>query len=301
MLSLGDDAILFGHPDCPGCKEQHKLLDKHFSKIGNRKIKYYNLKKNKVPECLLDKNGNYTMPTWYLPTGKGKGKLFKNIITDPRKFTVLVISKQNKFGAEIPEIGKVSKTFPNGEGFDIGKSFANEIEDKWGKGESALRSGTFERELGPDNTGTELTNNYFYQPRMAHPSGDLATALGNNRKCNIVNNPKASSMNPGLITDSKNPQIVGFGKRKLRFGPTNRDYSLMVDKLAGATNKTINRPFKVKNDTWIGSGYKYMNGMARSANSFGKKPIKQVKPDKLSKVGPGSVITIKNGKVKVKN
>jgi hypothetical protein len=48
------------------------------------------------------------------------------------------------------------------------------------------------------------SNNYFNNIRMAHPADQLGTSLYLNRSCN----KSTLSNSPGMIFDSKNPQIV---------------------------------------------------------------------------------------------
>ena len=306
-ISLGNDAIMFGHPKCPGCIAQHEMVDRHFSNKKQCKIKYYDLSKHKVPEMLLSPNGDYTMPTWYLPTGNGKGVLHKKIINSPEKFSLLIIKSKNNFGDTVPQIGtlaKNGKSFADGQGFNVGSSFANDMKIKWG---DASNSGTLGREFGPGKFDSIYSNDYYNNLRMAVPGGDLDTALSLNRRCNTT---PAIDKTTGLITDSENPQITNFGKRRNRFGPANRTRDILLPTdivLGGATQFPSNREYKIKGVKFISSAPAYMNATPRSANSFGlkskpKKKIKSVVTVKKGnvKIKPGSVITIKKGKIKIK-
>ena len=296
ILNLGNNAIMFGDPSCPACLAQYKMLSDYSSNQNQDVyINYYDLTKNKVPDFLLDKDGNYVMPTWYLPTSGSSGKLYSGVISDSSKFNTL-ISKKNKFkfGNSIPEIGtlkKNGKLFPGGNGFTIQNSFENDIQKNWGTGDDTLNAGTLGREFGPGQTNKIYSDNYYNNIRMAVPGGDLDTTLSNNRACNITNNNKAVSMNSGLIYDSKNPQIVGttsFGM----YSKFKKDYdNMLVDKYAGGTNKPFKKIKKVNTNSFIEKAPVYMK-TARSAISFGKKK---------KTVGPGSVLIIKNKKIKIKN
>jgi hypothetical protein len=290
LLKLGNNAIMFGDPSCPACLAQYKLLSDKFSKQNGSYINYYDLSKYKVPSFLTDREGNYSMPTWYLPSGNSKGKLFIGIISSPAKFNKLLSTRNTKFGDVIPQINtltKNGKAFPDGKGFNIQDSFANKIMQQWGSGDNMLKSGTLGREFGPGGTDKIYSNGYYNNIRMGVPGGDLDTALNLNARCNIVNNPKAIDMSPGMIYNSPNPQIVNFG-RKTRFGcntaPSYSNPKLITNSYTGAMQNGSSRPTSVNSRSIIGQASDY-------TTQFGKK----------KKVGPGSILSIKNNKIKIKN
>jgi hypothetical protein len=130
---------------------------------------------------------------------------------------------------------------------------------------------------------------------MAHPSDQLGTALRLNRECNISkgnNTPTFSS--PGMIYNSENPQIVGFGRKnsfgKLysQMGPAySSQYIMNPDTIrnqyGGGIQNDLPRPQKVNNpDYYIGNFPEY-------------KPVKFGR-----KIGEGSVLTVKKNKIKVR-
>jgi hypothetical protein len=164
----------------------------------------------------------------------------------------------------------------------------------WGKGSDVLNAGVGgTRSLGPNNIGEMYSNNFYNNIRMAHPSDQLGTALYLNRGCNITKGDNTYS-SPGMIYDSKNPQIVGFGRRKKnsfglysQMGPAYGSQYIMGpetirNQYGGGIQNDLPRPQKVGNkDYYIGNFPEY-------------KPIKFGK-----KVGEGSVLTVKKNKIKV--
>jgi hypothetical protein len=300
LLNLGNNAIMFGDPSCPACLAQYKLLSDKFSKRKDSYINYYDLSKKKVPAFLTDSKGDYSMPTWYIPSGNNNGKLYTGIISTQDKLNKLLSKRTNNFGNVIPDIGtlaKYGKTFSDGKGFNIQNSFAEEIQKKWG---NSLNSGTLGREFGPGGTDKIYSNGYYNNIRMGVPGGDLDTALSLNSKCNIENNSKAKNMTPGMIYDSENPQIVGFGKKSLsrrvkfgnlyqQMGPSYTFPKINSDYTGGLQNNQV-KPGKISSKTFIGQAPDYMPNV-RSANSFGKKKL----------IGPGTILSIKNRKIKIKN
>ena len=271
--------IMFGSSDCIGCITQIKLLTDYF-RDKNVSIAYYNLKKHPAPAFIKDRKGSYTMPTWVFPNGK----IHKGMIKDKKKFNSLLM-KGNSFGSisvpEIDSLAKYGKNFPGNKGFEIPNSYYQSVESKWGKGGNTLNAGIGgTRSLGPNNIGDMYSNNYVNNIRMTHPSDQLGTALFMNRNCN--NNNSFSS--PGLIYDSPNPQVVGFGKRN-NFGPSYGSGYLMKpntvrDYFGGAVQNNLPRPNKIKGDTYISPFPEY---------SFGKK----------KKIGEGSILSIRKNKIKV--
>jgi hypothetical protein len=342
-----EKAIMFGDSNCKFCLLQIKLLENHFGKgVKNRVIDYYDLQRFPAPSFIV-KNGNVQTPTWLLPNNKlhfgvikdpkmfesitkkssfGKKKRTKVAVkrkkTPVKRKIVVPVCKngvcplrKSKFGqclqsSSVPQIDSLvqcGKNFPNGKGFDVPNSWSNEIKQKWGD-DNYLTSGSLGRELGPGNTGSAFSNNYFNDIRMARPNDDLGTALGLNRSCNIYKGTNNNLESPGLIYNSKNPQIVGFGrKKKSNFG-TSYLYSQMgpaygsqyivgkntVKSLyGGALQNEAPRPQKVQNqNTFIGQAKEY-----NPISNFGKK--KKVSLNG-KKVGEGSTISIKKGKIIVR-
>ena len=309
---MNNNPIMFGSSDCPACMAQFKILSDKFGKSKNANVTYYDLKKYPPPEFILSKSGDYSMPTWALPDGRGNYKIHKGIInkeldtllTKPRN---AIGSRKNKFGDVVPEINtlaKYGKNFDDYRGFKVPNSFMNEQTDKWGKGDNVLVSGTMGRELGPGNTDKVYSENYYSGIRMGGPpGGDYGTLLFNNRNANIVTNQSAATMETGLIYDTPNSQqIVGFGNRRkknnfgLDTGPAYGSQYLMqkdtLDRMyVGGGQKEAPRPKYVNNkNIWIGDSVPYKP--IKSVSEFGKKN-KQV-------LGPGSTIIIKNNKIKIK-
>ena len=246
-VTLGNRAIMFGNSKCPACLAQYKMINDHYNNMGKkRNISYYDLEKFEAPYFLLNKDGSYAMPSWYLPTGKKSGKIhtgliktkFNQLTTRPTgpaiKKTKLSrnpggVSKASFGSIKTPAIGtlkKYGKNFPDQRGMQITKSFMNRITDKWGTGNNALRAGTIGREFGPKKFNKVYSNKYYNGLRMARPGGDLDTLLSNNRRCNIERRKSSKHNQVGLIYNSRNQQIVGFnnfGKKRrktLKFKPS---------------------------------------------------------------------------------
>ena len=295
-IDLGDQIILFGSMNCGACLSQIKLLHDYYnSKNKKLDFMYYNLDQKQAPSFLLDKNGQYSMPTWYSPFTKS---LIVGIIL-PHEFEKKLKAKSNSFGSTVPEIDtlvRYGKTFgPTGTNFNINNSWDNKLTAKWG---DPKKAGTLGRELGPGKTESIYSKNYFYAPRMAYPGGDLSEVLSTNKNCNMINNPKAATEEVGLFYDSKFQNSFGkkkkssFGKQNLysEMGPAyERGNQYLVSKNtfrdlgAGAGQNDLPRPYKVQND-----------------KLYISKNVDPYNPIKPKKVGEGSVLSIgKKGKVVV--
>ena len=250
-ISLGNRAIMFGNSKCPACLAQFKIINDHYNGMGRkRNISYYDLEQFAAPYFLLNPDGSYAMPAWYLPTtSRSKsGKIHTGLIKNVKKFNQITqrptapaikttkLSRNpggaSNFGLiKTPAIGtlkRYGKNFPDGKGIIIGKSFDNKITKKWGNGVYKLRAGTLGREFGPNNFDKVYGNNYYNGLRMAVPGGDLDTMLSDNRNCNILKRSKSRLNSPGFIYNSKNPQIVGFnnfGSQNL-YGDQNLYYQM---------------------------------------------------------------------------
>jgi len=316
-IKLGKNAIMFGSSDCIACLTQIKMLLNYFGK-KDINIEYYDLKLYEPPMFILDKNGYYSAPTLWIPTRGGYGKLHSGIITDKKMFVKLIKKNNTSFGKcgstdySIPEIDTLiecGKNFPNKEGMQIPNSFQKNIESVWGTGSDALNSGIGgTRSLGPDNITDMYSNNYVNNIRMAVPGGQLDTALRLNRECNYSNNKVPQFNTPGMIYNSVNPQIVGFGKRKKsnfgnlynQMGPAyGSQYLMNMDTVkylnGGGINNNNPRPSTIINPySYIGISpmYQPVKSQWNNDNQFGKKK---------KKIGEGSVLSIKNNKVKVKS
>jgi hypothetical protein len=302
-INIGKNPVMFGNSNCPACLAQIKILTDHFNG-KNANIVYYDLNKYPVPSYIVDRKGNYSMPTWVFPNGK----VHKGMIKDKKQFSLLIARNVN-FGEtclntnySIPDVNPLArcgKNFPNNEGFKIPNSYISTVEKVWGTGDDVLNAGIGgTRSLGPNNIGEMYSNNYYNNIRMAHPSDQLGTAYYLNRSCNIVKNVNKENSTPGMIYDSKNPQIVGFGKKVKkvenkvgnRFG--NYLYknmgtpylpSYISNQNGGGIQKDKPRPFKINNpDLFIGTA-------PILSSKFGKK------------VGEGSVLTLRKNKIKVSN
>ena len=302
-VNLGKNPVMFTSPSCPACLAQIKIISDN---IKNGNIVYYDLDKYPAPSFIIDRNGNYSMPTWVFPDGT----IHKGIIKDKKKLNSLV-SKHTKFGStggaclntdysipDIDSLARCGKNFPNNKGFEIPNSYMNSVESVWGKGSDALNAGVGgTRSLGPDNIGEMYSNNYYNNIRMAEPAGQLGTALRLNRECNISKGNNTPTFNsPGMIYNSENPQIVGFGvKKKNSFGKLYRQmgpaYSSQYimgpetirNQYGGGIQYDLPRPQKVGNsDYYIGNFPEY-------------KPIKFGR-----KVGEGTILTVKKNKIKVR-
>jgi hypothetical protein len=316
---------MFGSSDCPACLSQVKILMDHFGNKKGLNIVYYDLKANKAPN-FIKKNKQVMMPTWV----DTDGKIIRGVITDKKKLNTLVTKGKFSFG--VPEVGtlaKYGKNFPDYKGFDIPPSFMQDTEKVWGKGDDTLRAGMLGRDMDPSKvTDTVLSNDYFYGPRMAQPAGQLGTMLGLNQKCNIIQNGNNVY---GMIYNSANPQTVGPGfgkkrktvkkgvkktvkktvKRKSRFG--DELYQQMGPAYApgylvnkntgrdlynGGIQNNLPRPYKVQNDKiFIGQAPVY--NPIKSLDFGRKRKGKKGKSNTF--IGEGTTLTIKGGKVKIKN
>jgi hypothetical protein len=334
MVNLGKEAIFFGDSRCPACQAQVKILDDHYKKKGTAmEVMYCDLGKIKPPKQILDKDGSYATPTWYFPNNP----LIKGVISPAQFEKNLKNGKrpwrfgENKTAAQltfesIPQINslvKYGKNFPNGKGFEINNSWTDVTKKIWGK--DITNSGTLGREFGPKGVDKIYTDKYLNNIRMAVPGGDLETTLSLNRECNIVNKPESKTNSVGLIFDSKNQQIVpmnNFGRKKNKFGNLynqmgpafERGNQYLVDPLTvtnlygGATQNEPPRPGKVNNPlSYIGQAkeYKpleYYPSLNKPTN-FKNKRVSKIgtKTSKKNKIGEGSVLTVKNNKIKVSN
>jgi len=312
MVNLGNSIILFGDSDCPACLYQMRVLNDYYNERNERvDILYFNLNVNNAPEFLMDSNGDYSMPTWYLPASD---KLHSGII-EPKKFDNELNkfgkkknnknNKNNRFGATetsgIPQMGTLKEYGKNAIGdFNIPDSWHNNVSKNW-KGD-ILNSGTVGRELGPGNTDKIYSSEYLNTIRMLRPGDDLDTALNTNRNCNQLSIMNTKTM--GIVTDTENQQTVpmnNFGlKKKNRFGlnlGVNASKAYSQDKnitpYGGGSNKTP-KEFSPKQNMFLYKDYKKYNPIIKSnimnnTNNFGnkKKPI-----------GEGTVISLKNRKIK---
>jgi hypothetical protein len=311
MVNLGDTAIMFGDKKaCMYCKQQDTILKKNF-KSGSYLYK-------KVTQGKPLKNGMVfnAIPTWYIPTGNGKGYLHEGLINGSGKIKLDQLLQKNlvlqqkllkkkrklRFGEAVPEIGtlaKYGKNFPGDQGFQMTNPWSKQVSDTWG---DPLLAGTLGREFGPGKTDNIYSNNYYNNIRMAYPGGDLDTTLSLNRSCNQYNpvpNPSGSNAYPvtydsGLIYNSKNPQITSFGKkkRKQRFGnlysqmgpvPA-QNYLLKADTFnklyAGGGQGGPTRPSQGQDkNLFVNTAPDYK--VIKSVTSFGKKKgVNFVKPSK---------------------
>ena len=236
IYKLGKKPIMFGDiKNCGACEFQDQLLRKKFGKG------YYYLHKHvslsKLPFHVKGTKGTKgtiltinALPTWYIPTKNGNGYLQEGVIKSVKKLVInskkkpkKIFKRKFKFGEiATPPIGTLAKLGRNfsekDPGFTITPSWQQETAQKWGN--DVTLSGTLGREFGPGNTDKIYSNNYYNNIRMAYPGGDLDTTLSLNRAASMYNeNNKADPVtySPGLIYDSKNPQIVSmmaFGKKK---------------------------------------------------------------------------------------
>jgi hypothetical protein len=330
--------ILFMSPSCGACQQQKKYLSQfppfRVVNVDNFPNKFQFIQ---------------AIPTWAFPMGNEKYRIHEGIIESPQQFSFGKKRKarrsvrRSRFGANddvVNPLAVYGKNFPNGQGFSSSNSYYGTVEKTWGTGNDTLNAGIGgTRSLGPDNVGQMYSDGYFNNIRMAHPSDQLGTALYLNRTCNQSG---STTSKPGMIFDSKNPQITGFGKRRSRFG--GNLYSQMgpaseignqylinqntgKQLYGGALQNENNRPYGVTGG-YISQAPKY-NPLGKSSTfSFGKK--KKAVKAKTSKVSAitgkkavnikisvkrrgngfgkkkkavpreGSVLRIKNGKVKVK-
>lgn len=339
MVNLGNQAIFFGDSRCPACRAQVKILDEYYKNNGTAmEVMYCDLGKIKPPKQILDKYGSYVMPTWYFPNKpliKGiisPAQFEKNLKNGKRPWRF----GENKTAAEltfesIPQINslaKYGKNFPNGKGFEINNSWTELTKRVWG--DDITNSGTLGREFGPGGVDKIYTNGYLNDIRMAVPGGDLDTVLNLNSKCNVVRRPESKTNSVGLIFDSNNQQIVpmnNFGRRKSKFGnlysqmgpafERGNQYLVYPDTVSklygGATQYEQPRPGKVNNPLiYIGQSKEYQpleyypslnkptNFKNERSSKIGAKASKKNKiRAKTSKIGEGSVLTVKNNKIKV--
>jgi len=315
-IKLGNEPIMFGDSECTACQAQIKLL---MDSLGKEpEIIYYDLHKYDAPDFLVNSRGEVQMPSWYIPTGNGMGTIHTGIIQ--KNLNKLVSQrKKSRFGActagdgTIPQIDSLKecgKNFPNGQGLNIPNSFMTDIKNKWG--DDYLVAGTVGREFTPETFKDKIySNNYFNDIRMAQPAGQLGTLLADNRECNYMQNKVPQFHTPGLIYDSKNPQIVGFGRKKSRFGnklynqmgpPYGIDGSNYVmgkntvrDLFGGGIQDNYPRAGGVNNNSIYLGGFPTYKPMgspwSQGLNAeFGRKK---------KRVGEGSVLSIKNNKIKV--
>jgi hypothetical protein len=181
----------------------------------------------------------------------------------------------------------------------------NTVKNTWGS-EDYLNAGVGGfRSIGPGSSTNDIyySNNNLNNIRMFPPGGQLETSFSLNRTCNTMsNNPGENTY--GLVYDSKNPQIVGFGRRrKQKFGKL---YSQMGgaylneplvgkntvrDLFGGATQYELPRPRSVQNkNIYLGQVQDY-----NPINQFGNKKLRN------KKLGEGSVISItKKNKIKIR-
>jgi len=288
---LGSDPVMFGDSNCPACLSQVKMLMDSFGKSGA--IRYYDLARYPAPDFIKDRNGSVSMPTWVLPDGTmHRGVIGKN--------TRRLLAKKNNTGfgkcvagdgttPQLNSLAECGKNFPGGEGFSIPNSYMNEIRDKWG--EDYLSAGIGgSRVLAPGDNATYYSNNNLNDIRMYPPGGQLETSFLLNRTCNTMNkNPGMGDY--GMVYNSKNPQIVGFGRSKLygQMGGAYKNEPLVnsgtvKDLYGGAIQNDLVRPNGVDARAGYVGRYSYNYN-----TSFGR-----------NKVGEGSVLQLKNGKVKVK-
>ena len=291
------EILLFTSPSCGACVTQEKILHDYFRSKGKRAV---------INKINVDRfPGKFPFiqftPTWAFPQGNQKYALYPSIIDDPKMIESVKSTsfgkRKSRFGEKtllpgINDLEVYGKNFPNGQGFSTPKSFYGTVEDVWGKGYDTLNAGIGgTRSLGPDRVGEIFSNDYVNNIRMAHPSDQLGTALNLNRTCNTKGSVLES---PGLIYDSKNPQIVssttGFG-RKSRFGnlysqmgpasEIGNQYLINKDTgkqlYSGARQDELPRPYSVKTG-YVGQATEYKPKL-----SFGKKSKKVKKCLKLVK------------------
>ena len=294
---LGPNAVMFGDSGCPACLGQIKLLMDNFGK--NYNITYYDLSRYPPPAFITDRQGNIMLPTWVFPDGT----IHKGAIVNKNKLKSLITTRGSSFGActvgdpSIPQINSLvecGKNFPDGKGSIIPNSFMNNIKNKWGDDYLNAGVGGF-RSLGPGSNDTYYSNNNLNDIRMYQPGGQLETAFDLNRTCNDVQKNSGESTY-GLVYNSTNPQIVGFGKSKSRFGKSYQQMGgaylneplvksdTVRNLYGGGIQNDLPRPRSVQNkNVYIGQVKDY-----NPLNKFGKK-----------KLGEGSIITLKKNKIKI--
>jgi hypothetical protein len=309
-IYLGPNIILFGDHKCVACVTQIKLLSDYFNKLNQPlDIKYYDLNKKKAPKFLGDGTNIYK-PSWYFPKTKNNGIIIENLIL-PEKFLDLINKKKNAFGSwekknfenNFRQLQDYGRNFKGSDtGFQIKNSWTNDLTKKWG---NPIDAGTLGREFGPHNEDKIYSKKYFNNIRMAPPGGDLSETLYSNRNCNLINNPQAATEMVGLFYDSpESPQLVTnqFGKKKNSFGnlysqmgPSyEKGNQYLVNKntfsdfYGGATQFEKTRPNKVENkNLYIGQSPTYNPLTAKYGLN--------------TKLGEGTEIILKNGKLKIKS
>jgi hypothetical protein len=217
---LGSSPVLFGDSHCPACLAQVKLL---MDSVGQGGVVYYDLSRFDAPDFIADRNGSVSMPTWVFPDGTiHRGVIRKNLKSLVKNNRNSRFGKCDSGDPDIPQLdslAKCGKNFPGGGGMNIPNSFMNTIKDKWG--DDYLNAGIGGvRSLPPGQAGIDkyFSNNNLNDIRMAEPGGQLETMFSLNRRYNQVNND-IGTCTYGLVYDSKNPQIVGFGRaKKSQFG-----------------------------------------------------------------------------------
>ena len=302
---LGPNAVMFGDSSCPACLSQVKILMDKFGK--NHCITYYDLSRFDPPSFILERDGSYSLPTWVLPDGSiHKGVINKNLkslVKTNRKVSFGECVAGDGTVPQVDSLAQCGKNFPGGRGMDIPNSFMNTIKNKWGQTDYLNAGIGGFRSIGPGSSTNDIyySNKNLNDIRMYQPGGQLETSFSLNRTCNTMsNNPGDSTY--GLVYDSKNPQIVGFGsknKNRSRFGKGGLysqmggaylneplvDKNTVRDLFGGATQSELPRPRSVPNkNIYIGQVQDY-----NPINKFGKK------------LGEGSVISInKKNKIKIR-
>jgi hypothetical protein len=300
---LGPNAVMFGDSSCPACLSQVKILMDKFGK--NYHITYYDLSRFEPPSFILDRDGSYSMPTWVLPDGT----IHRGVINKNLDRLVKSNNKKSSFGKNcvagdgtVPQIDSLvqcGKNFPGGGGMNIPNSFMNTIQNKWGSSDYLNAGIGGYRSIGPGSSTNDIyySNNNLNDIRMYPPGGQLETSFSLNRTCNTMrNNPGENTY--GLVYNSKNPQIVGFGRRgrkgSQRFGELYSQMGgaylnerIVTDRFGGATQLEIPRPRSVPNkNIYVGQVQDY-----NPINKFGKK----------KKPGEGSVISLtRKNKIKIR-
>jgi hypothetical protein len=315
MVNFGNNTILFGDSDCPACLYQVKTLNDYYNKIKKKaNILYYNLGVHKPPKEIMDSEGNYSMPTWYFP---GTNKLVNGVV-EPKVFNNYSIGNKSRFGAPnnsgIPQVGTLKEYGKSGS-FNVNKSWSNELSDKWNG--NPIASGTLGRLFGPGKTDNIYNNEYLNDIRGRRPGDDLDSVLENNVKCNMLSKDNNKSF--GIVGDSDKQQQVpmtNFGKknkRKPRFGSsgilrnTSPAYSTNKQLTTRGGGTTKESGFVPDDSKFLYSDYSEYNpidyGKVDIATSFGKRKKKNSKSPKSpgtrkNKIGEGTVMTIKNNKIK---
>ena len=268
-LKLGTSVIMFvSDTPCGACTSQQNLikqLHEEFNKVSM--YKKFVVTSNNVPSFIVNCDGSYVTPTWYIPTKGGYGTIKKGALCEAtlKKIFKLVKQRCSNFGQtttpEINTLTKYGKTFPNGNNFQIPNSFLNTMEAKWGVG-NATNSGTLGRELPPGNFDKVYNNDYFYQPRMGGPpGGPYDAALFLNRECNILR-PGTSNESYGMLNSPNKQLVSSFGRKKNNFGnlynqmgPAYGNNFIPTGYSGGV--QSGERPSKVGGNTFIGRAKPY--------------------------------------------